>query len=190
MLNGITSHTFDYDDTHLRTIIHPAGPVASAALAIAEHSASAGGSSSMPSYSASTSPAASGTSSIRTTTNVAGTSPARPARRRRRGVSAPARTRRAADDDGARHRRVAAHWRARAIRSMTKPSHVGGAARAGLMSALMARHGYTSSARALEAPRGLLQTCSTRCAWREIADGLGQRCETRSTPTSPSRAAS
>ncbi len=30
------SHTFDFDDTHLKTIIHPAGPVASAALALAE----------------------------------------------------------------------------------------------------------------------------------------------------------
>ena len=33
LLNGISSHTFDFDDTHLKTIIHPAGPVASAALA-------------------------------------------------------------------------------------------------------------------------------------------------------------
>ena len=31
LVNGITSHTFDFDDTHLKTIIHPAGPVASAA---------------------------------------------------------------------------------------------------------------------------------------------------------------
>src|SRR5439155_11763278 len=37
LVNGITSHTFDFDDTHLKTIIHPAGPVASAALALAEH---------------------------------------------------------------------------------------------------------------------------------------------------------
>jgi hypothetical protein len=37
LLNGITSHTFDFDDTHLKTIIHPAGPVASALLALAEH---------------------------------------------------------------------------------------------------------------------------------------------------------
>ncbi len=36
LINGITSHTFDFDDTHLKTIIHPAGPVASAALALAE----------------------------------------------------------------------------------------------------------------------------------------------------------
>jgi 2-methylcitrate dehydratase PrpD len=37
LMNGISSHIFDFDDTHLRTIIHPAGPVASAILALAEH---------------------------------------------------------------------------------------------------------------------------------------------------------
>ncbi len=36
LLNGITSHVLDYDDTHLATIIHPAGPVASAILALGE----------------------------------------------------------------------------------------------------------------------------------------------------------
>ena len=36
LLNGISSHVLDYDDTHLKTIIHPAGPVASALLALAE----------------------------------------------------------------------------------------------------------------------------------------------------------
>ena len=36
LVNGITSHVLDYDDTHLKTIIHPAGPVASALLALAE----------------------------------------------------------------------------------------------------------------------------------------------------------
>src|SRR5581483_6394756 len=37
LLNGISSHIFDFDDTHLRTVIHPAGPVAPAILALAEH---------------------------------------------------------------------------------------------------------------------------------------------------------
>jgi hypothetical protein len=32
-INGVSSHIFDYDDTHLKTIIHPAGPVMSAILA-------------------------------------------------------------------------------------------------------------------------------------------------------------
>jgi len=34
--NGVSSHIFDFDDTHLKTIIHPAGPVASAILALSE----------------------------------------------------------------------------------------------------------------------------------------------------------
>jgi len=42
LMNGISSHIFDYDDTHLRTIIHPAGPVASAILALAEYQAVSG----------------------------------------------------------------------------------------------------------------------------------------------------
>jgi len=37
LINGIASHIFDYDDTHLRTVIHPAGPVASAILALSEY---------------------------------------------------------------------------------------------------------------------------------------------------------
>jgi aconitate decarboxylase len=36
LLNGIASHVHDYDDTHLATIIHPTGPVASALLAYME----------------------------------------------------------------------------------------------------------------------------------------------------------
>lgn len=35
-INGASSHVFDYDDTHLKTIIHPGGPVASAILALSE----------------------------------------------------------------------------------------------------------------------------------------------------------
>ena len=36
LMNGISSHVFDFDDTHLKTVIHPAGPVASAILALSE----------------------------------------------------------------------------------------------------------------------------------------------------------
>jgi 2-methylcitrate dehydratase PrpD len=61
--------------------------------------------------------------------------------------------------------------------TMTKPFHPGGAARAGLMSALMARHGFTSSPRAIEAARGWAQVVSTRCRWTEATDELGQRFE-------------
>jgi aconitate decarboxylase len=43
LLNGIASHVHDYDDTHLATIIHPTGPVASAVLAYAEYQGSVTG---------------------------------------------------------------------------------------------------------------------------------------------------
>jgi 2-methylcitrate dehydratase PrpD len=36
LINGISSHVLDYDDTHLSTIIHPAGPVAAALFALSE----------------------------------------------------------------------------------------------------------------------------------------------------------
>jgi 2-methylcitrate dehydratase PrpD len=61
--------------------------------------------------------------------------------------------------------------------SMTKPFHPGGAARAGLMSALLAQQGFTASPRALEAPRGMMQTISTKNDWSEITEGLGEQFE-------------
>ncbi|MCJ1403754.1 hypothetical protein MMC11_006977 [Xylographa trunciseda] len=41
LLNGIAGHVHDYDDTHLNTIIHPSGSVASALIAVAEWKAHA-----------------------------------------------------------------------------------------------------------------------------------------------------
>ena len=37
LLNGASSHTFDFDDTHIKTVIHPSAPVLPAILALAEH---------------------------------------------------------------------------------------------------------------------------------------------------------
>ena len=61
--------------------------------------------------------------------------------------------------------------------TMTKPFHPGGAARAGLMAALMAQQGFTASPRAIEAPRGFAQVVSPKCDWNEIHGELGQRFE-------------
>ncbi len=36
LINGLAAHVFDFDDTHLRTLLHPSVPVASALLALAE----------------------------------------------------------------------------------------------------------------------------------------------------------
>jgi 2-methylcitrate dehydratase PrpD len=41
-INALSSNILDFDDTHLRTVIHPTVPVAAAALALAEHSRATG----------------------------------------------------------------------------------------------------------------------------------------------------
>ena len=178
LLNGIASHTFDFDDTHLRTIIHPAGPVASALLALAEHIGASGrqlidalvlgvdvscriGNAVYPEHydrgwhitgSTGMLGAAAGCARLlglnaQQTTMALGIAASQPV--------------------GLREQ----------FGTMTKPLHPGAAARAGLMAALMAKHGYTASPRALEAPRGLLQVFSTKVDWAEATVGLGQQFE-------------
>ncbi len=186
MLNGITSHTFDFDDTHLKTIIHPAGPVASAALALAEHIDANGrqlvdalvlgidvecrvGNVIYPDH-------YDRGWHITGSTGMLG---AAAACARLLGLDATRTTMAlgiaASQPIGVREQ----------FGSMTKPFHPGGAARAGLMAALMARHGFTASTRALEAPRGLIQTYSTRCAWDEATAELGERFEIASNTYKP-----
>ena len=178
LVNGIASHTFDFDDTHLRTIIHPAGPVASALLALGEHIGSSGrqlidalvlgvdvscriGNAVYPEHydrgwhitgSTGMLGAAAGCARLlgldaQQTTMALGIAASQPV--------------------GLREQ----------FGTMTKPLHPGAAARAGLMSALMAQHGYTASPRALEAPRGLLQVFSTKVDWAEATVGLGEQFE-------------
>jgi 2-methylcitrate dehydratase PrpD len=178
LLNGISSHTFDFDDTHLKTIIHPAGPVASAALALAEHTGSTGralidalvlgidvscrvGNAMYPEHydrgwhiTGSTGMLGAAAACAR----LLGLNTQQTAMALGIAASQPV---------GMREQ----------FGTMTKPLHPGAAARAGLMAALMAQHGYTASPRALEAPRGLMQTVSTKNDWSEISGELGQRFE-------------
>jgi 2-methylcitrate dehydratase PrpD len=178
LLNGIASHTFDFDDTHLKTIIHPAGPVASAALALAEHTGATGravvdalvigidvacrvGNAIYPDH-------YDRGWHITGSTGMLGAAAAC-ARLLRHDAHATAMALgiAASQPVGVREQ----------FGTMTKPLHPGAAARAGLFAALLAKHGYTASPRALEAPRGLVRTFSTKCDWREITEGLGERFE-------------
>ncbi len=188
LINGITSHTFDFDDTHLKTIIHPAGPVASAVLALAEGLSA--------SNAASGRPAITGRQLIDALvlgidvscrvgnamypdhydrgwhiTGSTGTLGAAAACARLLGLdahkTAMALGIAASQPIGMREQ----------FGSMTKPFHPGAAARAGLMSALLASKGFTSSPKALEAPRGMMQTISNKNDWSEITHELGQRFE-------------
>ncbi len=178
LINGISSHTFDFDDTHLKTIIHPAGPVASALLALAEHQGSSGralidalvlgidvscriGNAMYPDH----------YDRGWHITGSTGTVGAAAACARLLGLGV---------DQAAMALGIAASQpigMREQFGSMTKPFHPGGAARAGLMSALLAQQGFTASPRALEAPRGMMQTISTKNDWSEITGELGQRFE-------------
>jgi len=178
LVNGITSHTFDFDDTHLKTIIHPAGPVASAVLALAELNGASGravldalvigidvacrlGNTVYPEH-------YDRGWHITGTTGMFG---AAAGCARLLGLNA---------DQTAMALGIAASQPVglrEQFGTMTKPFHPGGAARAGLMSALLARHGYTASPKAIEAPRGWAQVVSTKCAWNEVTDQLGERFE-------------
>jgi 2-methylcitrate dehydratase PrpD len=178
LLNGITSHTFDFDDTHLKTIIHPAGPVASAVLAMAEHLGSSGrevidalvlgidvscrvGNAMYPDH-------YDRGWHITGTTGTLGAAAAC-ARLLKLDVqkTAMALGIAASQPIGMREQ----------FGTMTKPFHPGAAARAGLMSALLAQQGFTASPKALEAPRGMMQTVSTKNDWNEITHELGERFE-------------
>ena len=178
LLNGIASHTFDFDDTHLKTIIHPAGPVAPAALALAEHMHLGGralldaivlgievscrvGNAIYPDH-------YDRGWHITGSTGMLGSAAACA---RLLGLDA-ARTQMALGIAASQPIGVREQFG-----SMTKPFHPGGAARVGLMSALMAQHGYTASKRALEAPRGLLQVFSEKTDWSQITEGLGDTWE-------------
>ncbi|KQT10942.1 MmgE/PrpD family protein [Ramlibacter sp. Leaf400] len=178
LVNGITSHTFDFDDTHLKTIIHPAGPVASAVLALAERSGSSGrdvldalvlgidvacriGNTMYPDH-------YDRGWHITGSTGMLGA------------AAGCARLLRLDEQRTAMALGIAASQPVglrEQFGTMTKPFHPGGAARAGLMSALLASRGFTASPRALEAPRGFVQVASDKRTWTEVTDELGQRFE-------------
>jgi 2-methylcitrate dehydratase PrpD len=178
LINGIASHTFDFDDTHLKTIIHPAGPVASALLALAERNKSTGrelldamvlgidvacrlGNMMYPQH-------------YDRGWHITGSTGTLGA------AAACARLLKLSADETQMALAIAASQPVglrEQFGTMTKPFHPGAAARAGLMSALMAKHGFTGSKRALEAPRGFAQVVSTKFDWSEVTDELGARFE-------------
>ncbi len=178
LINGISSHVLDFDDTHLKTIIHPAGPVASALTAWAEvHPVSGAdfmnalvigcelecriGNSVFPEHYAKG-------WHITGTTGVFG--------------AAAAIGRLLKLDE--RHMTWAIGIAASQpvglkvqFGSDTKSFHPGRAAQNGMLSALLAQQGFTASEVAMEGFDGWGQAMSTRHDWSQITQGLGTRYE-------------
>ncbi len=177
-INGVSSHIFDYDDTHLKTIIHPAGPVVSALLALSEYHPVSGkdflnalvlgietscriGNAVYPNHydvgwhitgTAGVFGAAAGAGKILQLSE-------------QQMVWALGLA--ASQPVGLRE----------SFGSMNKSFNPGRAASNGLFAALLAARNFTSSDGMIEAKRGWARTISTKQDYREITEGLGQRFE-------------
>jgi len=178
LINGISSHIFDYDDTHLRTVIHPAGPVAAAILALAEYRPVAGreflhalvlgveiecriGNAVYPAhYDAGW--------HITGTTGVFGAAAA------------------AGKILGLSEQQMVWALGLAAVQpvglkemfgTMTKSFHPGRAAQNGLTAAMLAARNFTSSNQAIEAKAGWANTLSTARNYAEITGNLGKTYE-------------
>ena len=178
MVNGISSHTFDFDDTHLKTVIHPAGPVASALLALAEYRCVTGGellhafalgvevecrigNAVYPShYDVGW--------HITGTTGVFGA------------AAAAAKLLQLSEQQIVWALGIAA-TQASGLRemfgSMCKPLHVGVAAKNGLAAAFLAEQDFTSSSTGIEGKRGFANVLATERDYGEITNRLGETWE-------------
>ena len=171
LLNGISSHVLDFDDTHIETAIHPAAPVAPAILALAEHMPVSGrdfmaalvvGIETEFRIGVAVTPA-----HYKVGWHITGTAGVFGAPRRPAGCSALNEQQMcwalglaAAQPVGLQEM----------FGSMTKSFHPGRAAQNGLTAALLAQRGYTASEQALEAKRGWLHVLSTACDYAAFTD--------------------
>jgi 2-methylcitrate dehydratase PrpD len=178
LMNGTTSHTFDFDDTHLKTVIHPSGPVASAILALAERAPVKGdaflhafilgveaecriGNAVYPSH----------YDVGWHITATAGVFGAAAAAGRLLGLS---------EQQMVWALGIAA-TQASGVRemfgSMVKPMHPGNAARNGLLAALLASKNFTSAEQGIEGRRGFANVLATARNYEEITGRLGETWE-------------
>jgi len=178
LVNGISSHVLDFDDTHLKTVIHPAGPVAAAILALSEtrpvtgreflHALVLGtevecriGNAVYPAH-------YDRGWHITGTTGVFG---AAAASGRLLGLN----------EQQMRWALGLAATQPVGLRemfgTMTKSFHPGRAAQNGLTAALLAREGFTSSDASIEAKSGWAHVLSTACDYTQITGGLGDHYE-------------
>jgi 2-methylcitrate dehydratase PrpD len=178
LFNGVSSHIFDFDDTHLRTVIHPAGPVASALLAFAEHRPVSGadflnalvlgievecriGNAVYPAH-YDIGWHITGTTGVFGAAAAVGKLLKLDAQRLSWAFGLAA-----TQPVGLREM----------FGTMTKSFHPGRAAQNGFTAALLAGYGYTSSEQAIEAKRGWANVLSTAHNYAEITEGLGARYE-------------
>jgi 2-methylcitrate dehydratase PrpD len=178
LINGISSHVLDFDDTDLKTAVHPSAPVLPPLLAMAELrpvngrdfvTAMVVGFEAECRIARAVQPAMGEIGWH--ATGAAGVFGAAVATGKLLGL----------DEDRMCHAIGLAATQPVGIRemfgSMTKSFHPGRAAQNGMLAAFLAEKGFTSSLRGIEAKRGWANLVSTKHDLRVIAEGLGENYE-------------
>jgi 2-methylcitrate dehydratase PrpD len=175
LANGVASHILELDDVHKGSTLHPAAPVIPAALAVAEREHRDGrafllavvlgydaalriGEAVNPSHYRFWHP-----------TGTAGTFGAAAAAASLLGLDAA----RMVDALGSAGTQAAGLWEFNADGAMSKHLHPGKAAMNGVLSADLARSGFTGAARILEGDRGFFAATSTSHDATRITERLG-----------------
>jgi 2-methylcitrate dehydratase PrpD len=185
LFNGLSSHVLDFDDTHVRAV-HPSAPVLPALMALAEKRAISGrdlvhafvlgvdaecriGLSVFPEH-------------YNVGWHITGTAGVF-------GAAAATGKLLGLDEQQMRWALGIAATQSSGLRemfgTMCKSLHPGRAAQSGLTAALLAQKNFTSSERAIEAPRGFANVMSTRFDPGTITDALGSRYELSSNMYKP-----
>ena len=182
-VNGVSSHIFDFDDTHLKTIIHPAGPVASALLAFCERRSTVGRPVSGTTFLNALSLGVEVECRIGNAVypnhydvgwHITGTAGVF-------GAAAAIAKVMNLDEQRTIYALGLAASQPVGLResfgSMNKSFNPGRAAANGLFAAVLAEQGFTSSNMMIEAKRGWANTVSTKQDYAQITEGLGTRFE-------------
>jgi 2-methylcitrate dehydratase PrpD len=176
--NAIASNLLDYDDTHLRTVIHPSAPVAPVAFALGEETGASGaevlhafllggeiacriGNAVSPGHYARG-------WHITASCGVFGA------------AAAAARLMRLSAEQTADALGIAASQSGSIVGNLAtaaKNIGVGNAARNGILAARFAARGYRAAPRAIEGPLGWARAMGDEPVLAEITEGLGQRWE-------------
>lgn len=186
LVNGMAMHVEDFDDTHLRTVLHPGAPVVPAALAIGERQSSAG-SDVLAAVVVGMEVASRvgnglGTSHFDRGWHVTGTMG-------HLGAAAAAGRLMGLTVEQMRHALSLAATQAAGhteqLGSMTKSLHPGKAAADGVEAALLAANGFTGPEGAIEGRRGLAALMTSDADLQEMLRGLGSNWETEANAFKP-----
>lgn len=178
LVNGVMSHVFDFDDTHIPTVLHATGPIASAGLAVAE-ARGATGRGLLAAHAIAFEVSARVALALSHAhyeagwhmTGTAGTLGAATAAAQLLGLSPEQMVNAlgiAATQAGGHREQFG---------TMTKSFHSGRAASSGSLASLLAERGYGAAPDSLEGRRGMFHVMSSRTEVERLTDGLGEEWE-------------